>query len=323
LDWQFLQRLSDTPSVATACRPIVTEVRRWLGPRAHTELCPDSYLLVTPPAARLGDIRVLFVAHMDEIGGIALGPYGGGAYHTRHWGCNQERYAGAALQAMDYLAEDVAGAFPIEAALVGDEEEPSLIVRGGGIRPYRTAWTFRETARVDGDVIEGKALDPRATLFAVLTAMLEADDPAVGVLLVMAEECAMDMARKAVALLQREAHSLKLIINADVPDRANLWDADLEAPAIRIVEGRNLVDPEIGIRMAERMVQDGVVCHLTAARSGSQTPLFSPLAPTVSVALPGDGIHTARSRMRLKGIERCVHLLCALARASETMEAFA
>jgi len=316
LDTSFLAALSEAPSVATACGPVVNLVRGWLGQRARTDLCPDSHLLVTAPGKRVSDLRCLLVSHMDEIGGCVLGQRDDASYDTRWWGCHPERYAAADLQAMDYLAEHAGEAFAVAADLVGDEDPPVPILRGDGIRPYRTVWTFREAARADGDWVEGKALDPRATVFAVLSALLQVNDPAVGVLLVMAEECAVDMARKAVTMLHREARSLRLIVNADVPAAQNLCDADPAKPAIRVFEGRGMVDPWFGIRVADRLTRAGLAFHLTAARTGSQTPLFSPLAPTISVALPGEGVHTARARMSLTGVRRCIELLCALAELS-------
>ena len=83
-------------------------------------------------------------------------------------------------------------------------------------------------------------------------------------------------------------------------------------PAIRIFEGRNFIDPAFGIRVADRLQARGVALHLSAARSGSQTILFTPLAPTLSVALPSDGVHLPRVKMSRKGTERCVALLRAI-----------
>jgi putative aminopeptidase FrvX len=250
---------------------------------------------------------------MDEIGGVVLGPAKEGGFKTRSWGCPPERFAASPLQAMDYLVEDGCEAFSVDADLAVEETGLGVVLTGEGIRPFRTAWTFRGDATVAGDWVEGKALDPRATLFSVLSAFVELADPKVAVLMVMAEECAMDMARKAVTMLQREAERLRLIVNADVPDVANLLDGSPDRPAIRIYEGRALIDPTCGIRMADLL--SDCTFHLTASRTGSQTALFSPLAPTISVALPGEGVHTARTRMSLTGIRRCVDLLCGIVTA--------
>ncbi|NUQ69314.1 MAG: hypothetical protein HUU17_00670 [Chthonomonadales bacterium] len=332
MDTRFLLTLSEAPGVATACGPVIDEIRRYLGRRANVRFCPDSHILIThtgapaaepveAPVAELVEaepveagLRRLLIAHMDEIGGVALQRRADGTFDTRSWGCTPDLYVGRELQGMDYLAARSDEAFPIEGELVDGPEGPCLVLRGDGIRPFRTVWTYRQAATLDGDRIHGKALDPRATLFAVLSAFLEVDDPSVGVLVVMAEECAMDMARKAVLNLQRACRGLELIVNADVPDVRNLLDADLTLPAVRIFEGRGFVDPWFGIRTAERLEEAGVPFHLTAARSSSQTGLFSPLAPTISVALPGENIHRRRSTMSLTGIRRCIDLLIALAR---------
>jgi putative aminopeptidase FrvX len=191
-------------------------------------------------------------------------------------------------------------------------EEKRFLVFGERIRPYRTVFTFKTTTEFDGDSITGKAVDPRVTACCVVEALKQLDSAEVGVILVMAEECAMDVARKAVTYLSKYSPDLKLVVNADVPLVANLGDARLDTPAIRIFEGRNFIDPSFGIKMADRMAANGVVSHLSAARTGSQTLLFTPLAPTLSVALPGEQIHTAKGRMSLLGVSRCVDLLTAI-----------
>ena len=119
----------------------------------------------------------------------------------------------------------------------------------------------------------------------------------------------MDVARKGVAFLQRNAPDLQLIANADVPGINNLGEGRLDLPAIRIFEGRNFIDPSFGIRVADVMERKGVEFHLSAARSGSQTLLFTPLAPTLSIAVPSDGIHLPRYKMSVIGTQRCVTLL--------------
>lgn len=310
LDFHFLATLSETPSVATACGPVLNLVRRWLDRRCHFHFAADSHALITFRGVMPRDLRTLFVSHVDEIGGVVLKPAEDGWYETRHWGCTAEDFVLARLQAFDYLAGDAAEAYPIEAVV---REEPNghsrVLVRGERVRPYRTAWTFFQRAEFDGDLVEGKALDPRGAVLAVLSAFREMGDPSVGVLLVMAEECAMEVAEKAVVFLQRECPNLKLIVNADVPDLRNLYDAQLDLPAIRIFEGRSMIDPSFGIDVAERLEKAGVPFHLTASLSGSQTPLFAPLAPCVSVAIPGAYVHTDHTRMSLTGMERTVRLL--------------
>jgi putative aminopeptidase FrvX len=129
------------------------------------------------------------------------------------------------------------------------------------------------------------------------------------VLFVMAEECAMEVVRKAVFHLQQNAPNLELVVNADVPGIQNIGEGRLEMPAIRIFEGRNFIDPMFGIRVAEVMEARGVEFHLSAARSGSQTTYMTPLAPTLSIALPSRGVHLPAVDMSLQGTDRCTELL--------------
>lgn len=122
----------------------------------------------------------------------------------------------------------------------------------------------------------------------------------------------MDVAQKAVVYLQKHAPNLELIVNADVPSIDNIGEGRLDLPAIRIFEGRNFIDPSFGIRVADLLEAKGVEFHLSAARSGSQTLLFTPLAPTLSIALPSQGVHLPRVKMSVRGTERCTALLRAI-----------
>jgi putative aminopeptidase FrvX len=312
LDQDFLKALTEVPSIGTACGPAVNLLTQRFGADYTRTLVPDGFCLFQKAGASPEALRVVFVAHMDEIGGCAYGPRAEGGFHARAWGNAPKIFADATLQAFDYLAEDGRSAFPIRGEVVTVGEEERLVLHGEGIRPYRTGWTFREETTFDGDVIEGKALDPRVTLYAVVEAVRALDSPAVGAMLVMAEECAMDVARKGVVFLQRHSPHLQLIANADVPWIANIGEGRLDLPAIRIFEGRNFIDPSFGIRVAEKLQSQGVDLHLSAARSGSQTIYFTPLAPTLSIALPSDGVHLPRVKMSLKGTERCQRLLHAI-----------
>ncbi|HEV2473178.1 MAG TPA: hypothetical protein VGS41_10965, partial [Chthonomonadales bacterium] len=178
----------------------------------------------------------------------------------------------------------------------------------------------RAGTTVDGDVLRGKALDPRATAYAVAEVVRAMETPRCAALFVMAEECAMDIARKAVAYLAVGAPSLRLIVNADVPGIRNLGEGRLDTPAIRIFEGRNFIDPAFGIQVADAMARKGVQFHLTGARSGSQTSLFAPMAPTLSIALPSSDMHLPAVNMSLIGIERCIALMHSIGRAALAKE---
>jgi putative aminopeptidase FrvX len=330
IDLEFLKTLTEAPSVGTACGPVIRLLTERFGAGYTRTLVHDGFCLFQPTGATPQDLRVLFVAHMDEVGGCVYGPRNaaeGGGYRARFWGNRPGIFAYSPLQGFDYLAEQAEEAFPIQAELVRGPQDRYLLVdgeliqspdnrlalHGERIRPYRTGWTFKEATTYDGDTIEGKALDPRVTLYAVVETVRALNDPAVGAMLVMAEECAMDVARKGVAYLQRHAPNLELIANADVPGIHNISEGRLDLPAIRIYEGRNFIDPSFGIHVADVLAEQGVEFHLSAARSGSQTLLFTPLAPTLSIALPSDGVHLPRVKMSLHGTQRCLDLLAAIA----------
>ncbi|HLV79630.1 MAG TPA: hypothetical protein VKT32_05085 [Chthonomonadaceae bacterium] len=319
VDTAFLKALTEVPSVGTACGPVLNLLARRFGEGYTRTLVPDGFCLFQKAGAGPEALRVVLVAHVDEIGGCVYGPrseWEGGGFQARCWGNRPPIFAEAALQGFDYLAEEAAEAFPVHAEVVLMETEERPILHGDAIRPYRTVFTFNEETLFKEDIIEGKALDPRVTVYAVAEAVRALDTPEVGALFVMAEECALDVARKAVTFLGRRAPNLALVANADVPWIANLSEGQLERPAIRIFEGRNFIDPSFGIRVAERLQAQGVDLYLSAARSGSQTLLFTPLAPTLSIALPSDGVHLPRVRMSLRGTERCVALLQAIGRGA-------
>lgn len=309
MDRDFLKALTEAPSVGTACGPTVNLLKKRFGESFFCYFQEDSFCLFQKAGSSVSDLKVVLIAHLDEIGGCVYGKREEGGFNTRVWGNHPGIFSHAKLQAFDWLAQSGEEAFAVDGRTIRENDEERLIVTGNGIRSFRTVLTFMEETTFEGDVVEGKALDPRATLYSVVEAVRAVNSPHVGALLVMAEECAMDVARKAAVYLQREAPNLKLIANADVPGMGNLFEAKFDTPAIRIFEGRNFIDPSFGIRMAETLESRGVEFHLSAARSGSQTVLFSPLAPTLSIALPSEGMHLPRVKMSLTGIDRCQRLL--------------
>jgi putative aminopeptidase FrvX len=309
----FLQQLSDLPGVGTACGCILEAMQRRFGSAWTLHHVQDGFGLFHRADFSPSSLRVVLVAHLDEIGGVAYGPRPDGTFNSRCWGAEPSLFAAAQLQQFDWLATGPETARPVNGVveLLGDDAR--LVLQGEGIVPYRTAFTFVQSSRVEGDLLHGKALDPRATAFAAAEAAIALNDPEVGALFVMAEECDKDLARKAVVYLDRNVPQLRLLVNADVPGVANLGEGHLERPAVRIFEGRTFIDPSFGIRMHERLTRRGIVHHLTGARSGSQTVLFTPLASTISVAMPALNIHTPCATMSLTGISRCIDLLKAVA----------
>lgn len=313
-DLTFLKSLTEAPSIGTACGPVINILSGRFGEEYQRALASDGFCLFQKAGASPGELRVVFVTHMDEVGGCIYGQRKEGTFDGRFWGTDNPfvYLAGAVLQGFDYLIQHEREAFPIDAQAIEVDEEFRLVFSGDKILQYRTGWTFKQETRFDDQYIYAKAVDPRVTAYAVCEAARKLDNPAVGALFVMAEECAMDVARKAVTFLSRYAPNLELVVNADVPNLLNLGDADLDLPAIRIFEGKNFIDPSFGIKVATQLINEGVKLHLSAARSGSQTILFVPLAPTLSVALPAENIHTSMGKASLLGASRCVDLLTAI-----------
>jgi putative aminopeptidase FrvX len=309
----FLRAATETSSVGTACLPILNVYAHHLGPSFTCTYVADGFCLFQKHGRDATQLKAVLVAHVDEIGGVTYGRSASGGFATRIWGAEPELYAGASLQAYDYLDDGSSSPYSISSKVeVVDGDVPRLVVFGDRILPYRTVFTFDSKTDFDGDFIYAKAVDPRATACCVVEALRQLDNADVAVVLVMAEECAMDVSRKAVNYLARFSPDLRLVINADVPNVNNLGDGRLDTPAFRIFEGRNFVDPTFGIRLSDHLIASGVSVQLSSSRSQSQTSLFAPLAPTLSIALPGEEIHTARGKMSLTGIHRCVDLLTAI-----------
>ena len=221
MDHDFLVELTEAPSVGTACGPVLNVLRRRMDGWDEKHV-PDGFSLFTLGLAGLAGVRVLLIAHVDEIGGCAYGPHPEGGFSTRTWGTEAATYVNAQLQGFDWLTAAAVDAFPVTAYLTADGDEMRTRLEGARVQPYRTGFTFRTPTSIDGDIIEGKALDPRITDACVAEAALRLNRPEVGVLYVMGAECAMDVARKAVTLLLRQAPGLGLVI----------WGSAAAAPGV-------------------------------------------------------------------------------------------
>lgn len=307
LNLEELKALSELPSVATACGPVGAYLRRLL-PGYEFEEVLDGGLIARPHGA--GPIRCLFVTHVDEIGGFVLFPEGSG-FDTRLIGNQAAAFAGRPLQAFRY---DATGAEPAVPCRGRATEDGRLILEGEGLEPLTMVWTFQEPFRAEGDVISGKALDPRVTVYCAIEAARRLQRPDLGLLFCYAEECGRAAAAKLVEYVRREMPAVEAIVNADVPGLSNIAGVALEDAAIRPLERGNLIDPVFSLRLYEQLRAAGVQVKLGIAASGSQTSLFAPLARTVSVALPSRGVHQARVEMSLRGVERCTELLAAMGR---------
>jgi putative aminopeptidase FrvX len=308
MEWfDELKALSEAPGVATACGP-VTAVLRGLLPGYEFCEVPDGFFLATPLGTRLSEVRLLYVTHVDEIGGWVLFPDEEGRFGAGLIGNGPEAFAGHPLQAFRYDATDAAGTIPCAGEVVDDR----LMLRGEGLQPLRMFWTFREELRVDGDCITGKALDPRVTVYCAVAAARQIRRRDVGLLFCYAEECSRGPAEKAAEFCRRSLKALEVVVNADVPGTRNITGVAPDEAAIRPLEGRGLIDPVFSLSLYERLRDRGVEVQLAAAASSSQTTTFVPVARCVSVALPSVGVHQARVEMSVRGMRRCIDLLAAI-----------
>lgn len=302
-----LKALSEVPGVATACGPVGTCLRALLPDYAFEEV-PDGGLVALPRQTEAAAVRLLFVTHVDEIGGFVMFPEAGG-YGARLIGNRAEAFAATPLQAFRYDAVDAGAAVPCRGRL---SEEGGLILEGDGLEPLTMLWTFQEPFRVEGDVISGKALDPRVTVYCAVEAARRLGRADAALLFCYAEECSRTPAAKLVETVRCRMPAVRTIVNADVPGLNNIAGVTLEEAAIRPFEGSDLVDPCFSLSVYERLRARGVEVRLGVAASRSQTGMFCPLARTVSAALPSRGVHQARVEMSLTGVERCVRLLQAI-----------
>src|SRR5205823_7981358 len=126
----------------------------------------DGGLVARPRGTATADVRLLFVTHVDEVSGFVLFPRGGG-YGARLIGNRAEVFAGTPLQAFRYDAVTADAAVPCRGRV---DEAGELILEGEGLEPLSMLWTFCEPFRVEGDVISGKALDPRVTVYCAVEA---------------------------------------------------------------------------------------------------------------------------------------------------------
>ncbi len=277
-------------------------------PDWETRLVDDGFLLVMPPDTTPAQVRVLFVSHVDEIGGYVLGPHPSGGHCAMAIGAPPEAYAGRFLQCMDTLGVRGDSVRALEAWMEGE----SLIVDGERLQSYGTVFTYAERAHVEGDWVIGKALDPRLTLYAVVEAARTLADPEVAVMLVFAEECSIHAAEKGAAYASRHMSGLRLVVNCDVPGLASIEGWPLTQCGVRIAERGRLIDPHTSLRVHAELVERGIPIGLGASRTGSQTPLFIPHCRAISLALPAEEAHVTPTRAYLPALETLIWALQAI-----------
>jgi putative aminopeptidase FrvX len=252
--------------------------------------------------------RLLFITHVDEIGGFVLFPEEDG-FGTRLIGNRAEAFANTPLQAFRY---DATGADQALTCRGRATEDGRLILEGEGLEPLTMVWTFREPFRVEDDLISGKALDPRVTVYCAVEAARRLQRRDLALLFCYSEECSWTAAAKLAEYVRRRMPNVETIVNADVPGLNNLAGVTLEDAAIRPFERGVLIDPCFSLRLYEQLRARGVEVRLGVAASGSQTSVFAPLARTVSVAVPSRGVHQSRVEMSRTAVARCAQLLAAI-----------
>jgi putative aminopeptidase FrvX len=309
--YEDLCLLSELPGVATACGPVTAYLRQQLPGFRFTEV-RDGFLLAYPAGILRDEIRLLLVTHIDEVGGMVLFPREEGSWETLLIGRHPEDFVGPELQAFPYDATDAHLTRPCWGEL--SEDGQCLILHGHGLEPFKTFFTFRTRCEVTEDTICGKALDPRAAVYCLLKTAHRLARRDFGLLFCYAEETGSPIStQKGVHFVTAYLSGLKVIINVDCPDLRSVAGVQFEEAGLRLIEAGNLIDPTYTLEVRDRLLRRGLTVPLAIGASASETGLFAPLVPTLSVILPVIGIHFQRGDVNQAAVEHCLELLPALA----------
>jgi putative aminopeptidase FrvX len=331
IDTTALVALCDSVGVATACGPPLGWVTERLpGWQRHVE--PDGFAFYRALGAELADVRVVYLSHIDEVGAW-VGPRadGDGSFLAAPFGLTPASLAGADLVAQDYLDETGATTRPARAevrmqrgprarglrwlgrrvhhhfaSMVADQ----LVVHAEHLGPFEAVCTFRGEGLVDGDYVVAKAIDPRSTVFAMTEAAGRIERADTACLFYMAEECSTSSVRKAARFLQDRLPSLRLIVSGDSVEIGSVIPSAPESTAVmRLREKTDFIDPNIALRLRDRLRGDGMELPVVADSRASKTHFVSWVAPTVSMGIPARGQHTPRTRVHLAAIEHAIEVL--------------
>ncbi len=326
---QALFDLCGRVGVGTACgHPLAWVSERLSGWARRDE--PDGYALFTPPGAAPDDLRVMYVSHIDEPGGY-VGPAVGedGAHAATLFGLSAEQVGGKPLQALDYLDSDGSSARPCTAEArrgkgpksalfrflgrrvhprLGGPSGDRLLVRGEGLRPFGTVFTFASEARLEGEEIVAKALDPRVAVFAAVEALRRMERNDVGLLCFLAEETSVCPARKADRCLAALT-GLRLVVTCDAVEAGGLVPPVSDRCVLRMMEKGDLMDPSVALRLRDALADDGPAPELAADSRASKTHLLASAHPTVSIGVPCHGIHRPDTRVKVETVRHAVEVL--------------
>jgi len=332
MDTAALRDLCDLVCVATAYGPAL----RWLEVRLHGwtfRTFEDACIVALPAGSTMADIRILYAAHVDEVGGMVGAPAPRGGFLAR--GCGSvapELLAQRPLVAMDYLDEDGGSCRPCRvevrpgrsllrpawrtlarrvhprfATLTGDV----VIVDGDSLVPYSTVFTFQGGAQVEDEALVGKALDARTAVFAVVEAARALGRSDVG-LLFYSEEGSNVSVHRAGIVVNTCFPGLELLANCDAVDPASLSCGDPTGCVLRLSEGGDLISPHSTLELQARLRSQDIAIELTFDAARSKTRDLTSLAPTLSLGIPCEHIHTDEGRCSLGAIESTVQALLAL-----------
>ena len=332
MDTAALCELCDLVCVAIAYGPVL----RWLEGRLGGwtfRVFDDASIVALPAGSTMADIRIVYAAHVDELGGMVGAPAPRGAFLARACGSvSPELLAQRPLVAMDYLDEDGSSCRPCSvkvrrgrgvlrplwsslarrvhprfAALTGDV----VVVDGDSLVPYSTVFTFQGGARVEDEVLVGKALDARTAVFAVVKAARELGHSDVGLLL-YSEEGSNVSVHRAGIIVNTCFPGLELLANCDAVDPASLSCGDPAGCVVRLSEGGDLISPHAAFRLHAGLRALGVPIELTFDANGSKTRELTSLTPTLSLGIPCEHIHTDRGSCRLAAIAAARETLLAI-----------
>lgn len=331
IDIEALAPLCAAVGVATACGPVVAWLRQRLaGWQAHLE--DDGFLFVQPPGARRDQVRVLYVCHLDEVGGLVGPPAEGGAHYAAPIGVGVRLLAASRLVAMDYLDATGETTRPCTASVrrgrglraglwrrvgrihpsLAGRSGDALLLEGEALESLATVFTFAGSATLAGDTVVGKALDPRLAVYAVCEALLRDADPRVAGLFFLAEESSTCSARKAARFARESLPSLELLVSCDATEAGSVQPCRGDHPVLRICEKSDLMDPHLTLRTHRDLDRLGVAHDLVADAAASKTHWFSWTGPTLSLGIPCRGIHTPEARAAITAVTGMTDVLLAL-----------
>ena len=270
-------------------------------PNYDFQICVDGYLFATPKGTSSDGIKLVYVTHLDEIGGMITSEIQKGVYESKLF-CSAESIAHRQIVLYRYDATSEDDIIIGETEMDGDK----LMVRSEDISPHLYFFTYNEKTVIRGDTVTGKALDPRTAVYCLMLVAEKIERKDIGFLFAFSEEVGAYGARKAASHFQRTLPNLNAVINVDLPILGNVYGLELEDVGIRIIESDRVpIDPCSTLAVYEKLQAKEVEVKLVTARTGSQTSIFASSWLALSIAFPVRGGHTARGTISMKAVVLC------------------